>query len=83
MQTYFLLRFSLTDPLKFVFKLTFRLFKKINFSKLYFHKVDNLTVRQWIPICQQGYPREVLGSNLAGILWILNSISDLILITFN
>ena len=31
MQTYFLLRFSLMDLLKFVLKLTFRLFKKVNF----------------------------------------------------
>ena len=31
MQAYFLLRFSLIDSLKFVFKLTFRLFKK-NFN---------------------------------------------------
>ena len=35
LQTYFLLRFSLTDSLKFLFKLTFRLLKEINFNHFF------------------------------------------------
>ena len=53
MQTYFLLRFSLIDSLKFVSKLTFRLLKKINLKRAIFDENQIWKISWNLPILQK------------------------------